>query len=104
MPVGTSLLKNLMDKLHRLPVRPTISPEIEPEPVAAVDDHCGLTACNPVLDTIAKFRPAYERRHDARTSRRPSTSTAALAGWPADDRARRPAPIFPSTGTRRFAA
>jgi hypothetical protein len=26
--------------------------------------HCGLghTACNPVLDTIAKFRPAYERR------------------------------------------
>jgi [NiFe] hydrogenase diaphorase moiety large subunit len=26
--------------------------------------HCGLghTACNPVLDTIAKFRPAYEKR------------------------------------------
>ena len=26
--------------------------------------HCGLghTACNPVLDTIARFRPAYERR------------------------------------------
>ena len=26
--------------------------------------HCGLghSACNPVLDTIAKFRPAYERR------------------------------------------
>ena len=26
--------------------------------------HCGLghSACNPVLDTIARFRPAYERR------------------------------------------
>jgi hypothetical protein len=26
--------------------------------------HCGLgaTACNPLRDTIAKFRPAYERR------------------------------------------
>jgi [NiFe] hydrogenase diaphorase moiety large subunit len=26
--------------------------------------HCGLghTACNPVLDTIAKFRSAYEKR------------------------------------------
>ena len=26
--------------------------------------HCGLghTACNPVLDTIARFRPAYEKR------------------------------------------
>jgi [NiFe] hydrogenase diaphorase moiety large subunit len=26
--------------------------------------HCGLghSACNPVLDTVAKFRPAYERR------------------------------------------
>jgi len=26
--------------------------------------HCGLghTACNPLLDTIKRFRPAYERR------------------------------------------
>jgi [NiFe] hydrogenase diaphorase moiety large subunit len=26
--------------------------------------HCGLghSACNPVLDTIAKFRPAYDKR------------------------------------------
>jgi [NiFe] hydrogenase diaphorase moiety large subunit len=26
--------------------------------------HCGLgaTACNPLRDTLAKFRPAYERR------------------------------------------
>jgi [NiFe] hydrogenase diaphorase moiety large subunit len=26
--------------------------------------HCGLghTACNPLLDTLKRFRPAYERR------------------------------------------
>jgi [NiFe] hydrogenase diaphorase moiety large subunit len=31
--------------------------------------HCGLghTACNPVLDTIAKFRPAYDKRMEQDT-------------------------------------
>lgn len=63
--VGTSLLKNLMDKLHNGHGSPYDFTEIERlNQILLSMSHCGLghTACNPVLDTIAKFRPAYEQR------------------------------------------
>ena len=63
--VGTSLLKNLMDKLHNGCGSPYDFAEIEKlNQLLQSMSHCGLghTACNPVLDTIAKFRPAYDRR------------------------------------------
>ena len=63
--VGTSLLKNLMDKLHYGSGSPYDFAEIEKlNQLLQSMSHCGLghTACNPVLDTIAKFRPAYDRR------------------------------------------
>lgn len=63
--VGTSLLRNLMDKLHNGHGSPYDFNEIEKlNRLLLSMSHCGLgrTACNPVLDTIAKFRPAYEAR------------------------------------------
>lgn len=63
--VGTSLLRNLMDKLHNGHGSPYDFAEIEKlNKLLLSMSHCGLghTACNPVLDTIAKFRPAYEAR------------------------------------------
>jgi [NiFe] hydrogenase diaphorase moiety large subunit len=63
--VGTSLLKNLMDKLARGCGSPYDFAEIEKlNQLLQSMSHCGLghTAWNPVLDTIAKFRPAYETR------------------------------------------
>lgn len=63
--VGTSLLKHLMDKLHQGCGSPYDFAEIEKlNQLLQTMSHCGLghTACNPVLDTIARFRPAYERR------------------------------------------
>ncbi|MGP1680314.1 MAG: NADH-ubiquinone oxidoreductase-F iron-sulfur binding region domain-containing protein, partial [Burkholderiales bacterium] len=63
--VGTSLLRNLMDKLKNGHGSPYDFAEIENlNRILQSMSHCGLghTACNPVLDTIAKFRPAYERR------------------------------------------
>jgi hypothetical protein len=63
--VGTSLLKNLMDKLHNGCGSPYDFTEIEKlNQLLQSMSHCGLghTACNPVLDTIAKFRPYYDKR------------------------------------------
>ncbi len=63
--VGTSLLKNLMDKLHKGAGSPYDLAEIEKLNLLLQSmSHCGLghTACNPVLDTLAKFRPAYDKR------------------------------------------
>jgi [NiFe] hydrogenase diaphorase moiety large subunit len=63
--VGTSLLRNLMDKMHNGHGSPYDFDEIEKlNQILLSMSHCGLghTACNPVLDTIAKFRPAYEVR------------------------------------------
>ncbi|MFA7291212.1 MAG: NAD(P)H-dependent oxidoreductase subunit E [Rhodocyclaceae bacterium] len=62
--VGTSLLKNLMDKLANGHGSPYDFGEIENmNHILQQMSHCGLghSACNPVLDTIARFRPAYER-------------------------------------------
>jgi [NiFe] hydrogenase diaphorase moiety large subunit len=68
--VGTSLLRNMMDKLHNGHGSPYDFEEIRKlNQLLQSLSHCGLghTACNPVLDTIAKFRPAYDRRmeHDS---------------------------------------
>lgn len=63
--VGTSMLKNSMDKiragngtLHDLREIARLNK------VLLQSAHCGLghTACNPILDTMKKFRPMYERR------------------------------------------
>ena len=63
--VGTSLLSNMMDKLSHGHGSPYDFAEIEKLNVLLLStSHCGLghSACNPVLETIAKFRPAYEKR------------------------------------------
>jgi [NiFe] hydrogenase diaphorase moiety large subunit len=63
--VGTSLLQNMMDKLANGHGSPYDFAEIEKmNKILQQMSHCGLghSACNPVLDTIAKFRPAYARR------------------------------------------
>jgi [NiFe] hydrogenase diaphorase moiety large subunit len=63
--VGTSLLKNMMDKLARGHGSLYDFGEIEQlNRLLRSMSHCGLghSACNPVLDTIAKFRPAYAAR------------------------------------------
>ena len=63
--VGTSLLRNLMDKLNNGHGSPYDFAEIEKlNRILQSMSHCGLghSACNPVLDTIARFRPAYDRR------------------------------------------
>ena len=63
--VGTSMLRNMMDKLHNGHGSPYDLAEIEKLNQLLLSlSHCGLghSACNPVLDTIAKFRPAYELR------------------------------------------
>ena len=61
--VGTSLLKNMMDKLADGHGSPYDFDEIgKMNRILQSMSHCGLgqSACNPVLDTIAKFRPAYQ--------------------------------------------
>ncbi|MDO8349857.1 MAG: NAD(P)H-dependent oxidoreductase subunit E [Gallionella sp.] len=63
--VGTSLLSNMMDKLSHGHGSPYDFAEIEKLNVLLQStSHCGLghSACNPVLDTIARFRPAYDKR------------------------------------------
>ncbi|MDH5263552.1 MAG: NAD(P)H-dependent oxidoreductase subunit E [Betaproteobacteria bacterium] len=63
--VGTSLLKNMMDKLANGHGSPYDFAEIERmNGLLQSMSHCGLghSACNPVLTTIARFRPAYARR------------------------------------------
>ncbi len=63
--VGTTLLKNLMDKIangHGTQV--DINEIFQVSRVMQMAAHCGLghTAPHPLLDTLEKFRPAYERR------------------------------------------
>ena len=59
------MLVNILDKIHN--GRGSLH-ELEElamlNPVLQKTAHCGLghTACNPVLDTLERFRPAYERR------------------------------------------
>ena len=63
--VGTSLLKNLMDKIGDGHGTQVDIHEIEQlAQLLQMASHCGLghTAPRPLLDTLEKFRPAYERR------------------------------------------
>ena len=63
--VGTTLVKNLMDKIARQHGSPYDIDELfKLHRLMQGASHCGLgnSACNPVFDTLNKFRPAYERR------------------------------------------
>lgn len=63
--VGTSMLKQTMDKIADGHGTRYDLTEIEHlDHVLQTTSHCGLgrTACNPVLNTLKHFRPAYENR------------------------------------------
>ncbi len=63
--VGTTLVRNMMDKISRGQGSPyDINELFKLHRVMQGASHCGLgnSACNPVFDTLNKFRPAYERR------------------------------------------
>jgi [NiFe] hydrogenase diaphorase moiety large subunit len=63
--VGTELLLRRMDKLAAgAGSRHDIDVLFELDHLLHATTHCGLgaTACNPLRDTIQKFRPAYEQR------------------------------------------
>jgi [NiFe] hydrogenase diaphorase moiety large subunit len=63
--VGTTLLKNTMDKIAAGHGTQYDLHEVEQlDHVLQISAHCGLgrTACNPVLHTLKHFRPAYEGR------------------------------------------
>ena len=62
--VGTSLVSNLMDKIASgRGSQYEINEIFKIHRVLTVASHCGLgqAACNPLFDTLQKFRPAYER-------------------------------------------
>jgi [NiFe] hydrogenase diaphorase moiety large subunit len=63
--VGTSMLLAAMDKIDRGNGTQHDLEEIDRlNKVLMMSAHCGLghTACNPILDTLKRFRPAYVRR------------------------------------------
>ena len=63
--VGTAMLRNAMDKIHNGHGTQHDLNEIHKlNRLLQATAHCGLghTACNPILDTFRRFRPAYERR------------------------------------------
>jgi len=63
--VGTSMLKQTMDKIAAGHGTQYDLAEVEHlDQVLQTSSHCGLgrTACNPVLHTLKRFRPAYESR------------------------------------------
>ncbi|MDD5336095.1 MAG: NAD(P)H-dependent oxidoreductase subunit E [Rhodoferax sp.] len=63
--VGTALVARRMDKLAAgQGSRDDLEVLIELDKLLHGGSHCGLgvSACNPLRDTILKFRPAYERR------------------------------------------
>lgn len=63
--VGTSLARNLMDKLHEgKGSQHDLNQIFQLNRLLQSSSHCGLghTACNPLFDTLKRFRPAYERR------------------------------------------
>jgi [NiFe] hydrogenase diaphorase moiety large subunit len=63
--VGTSMLVAAMDKIHAgNGTQHELSEMNRLNRVLLMSAHCGLghTACNPILDTLKRFRPAYERK------------------------------------------
>ena len=63
--VGTTLLCHVMDKIHGgKGSQHDLNQIVRLNRLLQASSHCGLglTACNPLVDTIKRFRPAYERR------------------------------------------
>ena len=63
--VGTSMQQAIMDKIaHGMGTRRDLDELAQLDRVLQAASHCGLghSASNPVLDTLKRFRPAYERR------------------------------------------
>jgi [NiFe] hydrogenase diaphorase moiety large subunit len=63
--VGTSMLMAAMDKIHAgNGTQHELREMNRLNKVLMMSAHCGLghTACNPILDTLKRFRPAYERK------------------------------------------
>ena len=63
--VGTAMLAATMDKIHDgNGTQHELEEMSRLNRVLNSSAHCGLghTACNPVLDTLKRFRPAYERK------------------------------------------
>ena len=63
--VGTTLLCNIVDKIERgKGSQHDLNQIMRLSRLLQSASHCGLghTACNPLLDTIKRFRPAYEQR------------------------------------------
>jgi [NiFe] hydrogenase diaphorase moiety large subunit len=63
--VGTSMLVGAMDKIHDgNGTQHELQEMSRLNQTLLMSAHCGLghTACNPILDTMKRFRPAYERR------------------------------------------
>jgi len=63
--VGTSMLVATMDKIHAgNGTQHELGEMSRLNRVLMLSAHCGLghTACNPILDTLKRFRPAYERK------------------------------------------
>jgi len=77
--VGTELVRKLMDKLAAGLGSPhDLAQIVDINRLLQSASHCGLghTACNPVLDTMKRFRPAYEQRMVSLDYAPPSTWTA----------------------------
>jgi [NiFe] hydrogenase diaphorase moiety large subunit len=63
--VGTALLRNCMDKLAEgKGSQHDLDRILRLNRLLKASSHCGLgqSACNPLVDTLKRFRPAYERR------------------------------------------
>jgi [NiFe] hydrogenase diaphorase moiety large subunit len=63
--VGTSMLVAAMDKIDSgYGTQHDLGEMNRLNKVLLMSAHCGLghTACNPILDTLKRFRPAYERK------------------------------------------
>ncbi len=63
--VGTSMLVGAMDKIHDgNGTQHELQEMSRLNQTLLMSAHCGLghTACNPILDTMKRFRPAYERK------------------------------------------
>jgi [NiFe] hydrogenase diaphorase moiety large subunit len=63
--VGTTLLKNTMDKLSEgKGSQYDLNRILRLKSLLQAASHCGLghTASNPIVDTLKRFRPSYERR------------------------------------------
>ncbi|MDD3529368.1 MAG: NADH-ubiquinone oxidoreductase-F iron-sulfur binding region domain-containing protein, partial [Gallionellaceae bacterium] len=68
--VGTSMQKEVMDKIARgQGTKYDLEQLAQLDRVLRAASHCGLGhgASHPVLDTLKRFRPAYERRLKALT-------------------------------------